>query len=76
MRDRLIGPKTWDEIVGIFLEFLEPIWTVRDCVRAVWGVCFIIYEINCVGVYEAGNGHGFWVHKVEPMLDDWSETVT
>ena len=22
----------------------------------------------CVGVYEAGNGHGFRVHKVEPML--------
>ena len=44
----LIGPKTWDRIVGIFREFLEPIWTVCDCVGAVWGVCFIIYEINCV----------------------------
>ena len=30
------------------LKFLKPIWTVCDCVRAVWGVCFIIYEINCV----------------------------
>ena len=30
------------------LEFMRPIWTVRDCVRAVLGVCFIIYEINCV----------------------------
>ena len=27
---------------------MEPIWTVRDCVGAVWGVCFIINEINCV----------------------------
>ena len=44
----LIGLKTWDRSVGIFGEFLEPIWTVRDCVGAVWGVCFIIYEINCV----------------------------
>ena len=43
MRGRLIGPKTWTEL----LEFLESIWTVRDCVGAVWGVCFIIYEINC-----------------------------
>ena len=31
----------------IFGEFLEPIWTVCDCVRAVWGVCLIIYEKNC-----------------------------
>ena len=30
------------------LEFLEPIWTVCDYVGTVWGVCFIIYEINCV----------------------------
>ena len=35
----------------IFGEFLKPIWTVRDCVGAVWGVCLIIYEINCVLVY-------------------------
>ena len=27
---------------------MEPIWTVRDCVGAIRGVCFIIYEINCV----------------------------
>ena len=67
----MIGPKTWDRIVGIFGEFLEPIWTVCDCVGAVWGVCVIIYEINCVDAYEVGNGHGFRVHKVELMLDDW-----
>ena len=24
------------------------------------------------GVYEAGNGHGFWFHKVEPMLGEWA----
>ena len=22
-------------------------------------------------MYEAENGHGFWFHKVEPMLDEW-----
>ena len=30
------------------LEFMRPIWIVRDCVGAVLGVCFIIYEINYV----------------------------
>ena len=30
------------------LEFFKPIWTVRDCVGAVLGVCFINYEINCM----------------------------
>ena len=29
-------------------KFLEPIWTVRDYVGTVLGVCFIIYAINCV----------------------------
>ena len=36
---------------GNFGEFLEPIWTVHDCVGAVWGVCIIIYIINYVLVY-------------------------
>ena len=35
----------------IFGEFLEPIWTVNDCVGSVWGVCIIIYIINYVLVY-------------------------
>ena len=51
VRGRLIGPKFWNRRVEIFGEFLEPIWTVRDFVGAVWGVCLIIYEINCVLVY-------------------------
>ena len=33
----------------------------------------LVYEL-CMklycGVYEAGNGHGFRVHKVEPMSGD------
>ena len=29
-------------------KFLKPIWTVRDYVGTVLGVCFIIYAINCV----------------------------
>ena len=26
----------------------------------------------CYGVHEAGNGHGFRVHKVEPILGEWA----
>ena len=29
---RLIGSKSWNRGVG----FLKPMWTVRDCPRAVW----------------------------------------
>ena len=32
VRGRLIGSKSWNRSVEIFGEFLEPIWTVRDCV--------------------------------------------
>ena len=35
----------------IFGEFLELIWTVRDCLGAIWGACLIIYIINCVLVH-------------------------
>ena len=26
----------------------------------------------CFGVHEAGNGHGIWFHKVEPMCVEWA----
>ena len=29
-----------------------------------------LYNKLCFNVYEAGIGHGFRVHEVEPMLDD------
>ena len=32
VRGRLIGSKSWNRGVG----FLKPMWTVRDCPRAVW----------------------------------------
>ena len=45
-----------------------------DCVGAVLGVCFIIYNNKLrVGVYEAGNGHGIRVHQVEPLLNGGRE---
>ena len=51
VRGHLISPKSWNRSVEIFGEFLEPILTVCDCVGDVWGVCIIIYIINCVLVY-------------------------
>ena len=32
VKGRLIGSKSWNRGVG----FLKPMWTVRDCPRAVW----------------------------------------
>ena len=39
MRGRLIGPKTWDQIVGIFGSHF-------DSPRTVWAASDIIYAIN------------------------------
>ena len=44
MRGRLIGPKTWDRIVGIFGACL-------DSPRTVWAACVVIYPLNHVLVY-------------------------
>ena len=45
MSGRLISPKTWDIIIGIF----EP---VLDSLGTVWVVCVIIYAINyALGVF-------------------------
>ena len=40
-----------------------------DCLRA---LVHNVYNKLCCGVHEAGNGHGFRVHKVEPMLGEWA----
>ena len=32
---RMIGPKTWDQIV----EFLETFWAIRDGPETGWAVC-------------------------------------
>ena len=41
MSGRLVGPKTWDQL----LEYFEP---VLDSVRTVLGGCVIIYALNYV----------------------------
>ena len=40
-----------------------------DCLGC---LCCDLCIKSCFGVYEAENGHGFRVHKVEPMLGEWS----
>ena len=42
VRARLIGSKSWNRGVG----FLKPMWTVRDCPRAVWGAMVKIFAMN------------------------------
>ena len=65
VRGRLIGPKTWDRIIGI----LEPFGQYTDCLGFLG--CDLCIK-SCFGVYEAENDHGFRVHKVEPRLDEWA----
>ena len=51
------------------LEFLEPIlhspWQCRGCLDC---LCVDLCNKSCIDVYEVGNGHGFRVHKVKPIL--------
>ena len=69
MSGRLIGPKTWDRIIGILEARLDSPWTV-------WAACVVIYALNQgFGVYEAENGHGIGLHKVEPMCGEWAVRV-
>ena len=42
VRGRLIGSKSWNRGVG----FLKPMWTVRECPRAVWGAMVQICAMN------------------------------
>ena len=50
------------------LEYMEP---VLDSLGTVLGGCVIIYTINYgFWCFWAKNGHGFWFHKVEPMLGE------
>ena len=55
-----LGPNCW----GFWSSFGQS----TDCLGCL--CCDLCFK-SCFGVYEAGNDHGFWVHKVEPMLGDW-----
>ena len=66
MSGRLIGPKTWDRIVGIYGTRFGHF---RGCFR--W-LCDNLCNKLWSGCFWAGNGHGFQFHKVEPMLGEWA----
>ena len=63
---RLIGPKFWDRSVEILGACFGQ---STDCLG---NLCDNLCIKLCFGVYEAGNDHGFWFHKVEPMLGEWA----
>ena len=66
MSGRLIDPKSRDRSVKIFgADFGQSM----DCLG---NLCDNLCIKLCFGVYEAGNGHGFWFHKVEPIFDEWA----
>ena len=65
MSGRLIGPKTWDRIMG---NCWSCFGQSTDCLG---GLCWNLFNKLCCGVHEVGNGHGFRVHEVEPMLGEW-----
>ena len=56
--DRLIGPKSWDRIVGNFWRVFAQ---STDCLVI---LCDELCINSCVGLYKAGNGHEIRVHKV------------
>ena len=62
VRGRLIGPKSWDRIVGNFFRgFVQS----TDCLVI---LCDELCFKSCIGLYEAGNCRGIHVHKVNRRL--------
>ena len=54
--DRLIGPKSWDRIVGNFFRgFVQSM----DCLVI---LCDELCFKSCIGLYGAGNGRETRVH--------------
>ena len=69
MRGRLIGPRTWDRSVRIFLCRLGNLGTVTDCYEF---FCDNLFNKLCFGVYKTGNGQEIRFQKVKPRLDKWA----
>ena len=66
MSGRLIDPKSWDRSVEIFgVRFGQSTDFLGN-------LCDNLCIKLCFGVYEVGNGHRFWFHKVELMLGEWA----
>ena len=64
MNGRLVGPKTWDLIVG---KFGTHFGQFGDCLG---GLCDDLCNKLWFGCCWARNGHGFRFHKVQPMLGE------
>ena len=64
MSGRLIGPKTWDLIVG---KFGTHFGQSMDCLG---GLCDNLCNKLWFGCCWAQNGHGFRFHKVKSMLGE------
>ena len=62
VRDRLIGPKSWDRIVIILEPFFYSSRTV--CVDCVGCLCHDLCIKSCCDVYEAGIDRETLVHQV------------
>ena len=69
MNGRLVGPKTWDLIVG---KFGTRLGQSTDSLGGLFCVCVLLNNMQIVfGVYEAGNGHGISVPQ--SGTDAWYE---
>ena len=66
MSGRLISPKTWDRIVGIYGTRFGQL---RGCFG--W-LCGNLCNKLWFRYFWAKNGHGFRFHKVGPMLGEWA----
>ena len=75
MRGRLIGPKTWDRIVGIFLGFSLVTVTAQK-IRGCLGLLIPdFYFKSCICMENAENGlligPKTWDRIMEIFLDIW-----
>ena len=65
----LIGPKTWDRIVEIFLTFLVSPWLLGTDLGCLYDN---LWNKLCFGVYKTGNGYEIRFQTVKPRLDEWA----
>ena len=66
---RLIGPKTWDRIVEIFLTFSVSSWLLGTDLGCLYDN---LWNKLCFGVYKTRNGYEIRFQKVKPRLDEWA----
>ena len=60
-------PKLGTELLKFFGLFGAVPGLITDCY---WSMCYNLCNKLWFGCCCSGNGHGFWFHKVEPMLGE------